>query len=126
MPRFVILEHHWKGIHWDFMLERGAALETWAIDSSIQFRVDLSSRKLPDHRLVYLDYEGEISGGRGEVSRYDRGTFDCLIWTENLIRIHLRGGRFLGDVELRAVENQPDREGGHTAWVIRFEESVGY
>ena len=29
-----------------------------------------------DHRLHYLDYEGEVAGGRGQVRRIDAGTFD--------------------------------------------------
>ena len=35
MPRFVLLEHVWNGVHWDFMLEAGDVLRTWAIDQPI-------------------------------------------------------------------------------------------
>ncbi len=35
MPRFVLLEHAWNGVHWDFMLEAGESLRTWAIDAPI-------------------------------------------------------------------------------------------
>ena len=35
MPRFVLLEHHWDGVHWDLMLDVGAVLRTWAIDAPI-------------------------------------------------------------------------------------------
>jgi hypothetical protein len=31
--RFAILEHHWDGVHWDFLVEDGPALRTWAVDS---------------------------------------------------------------------------------------------
>ena len=34
MPRFVVLEHTWNGVHWDFMLEAGEVLRTWAIDAA--------------------------------------------------------------------------------------------
>jgi hypothetical protein len=32
--------------------------------------------RLPDHRRVYLEYEGEISGDRGHVTRVDEGTVE--------------------------------------------------
>lgn len=104
------------------MLEHGAVLETWAIDMPIQVGVDMVSRKLPDHRLAYLDYEGEVSGGRGEVSRYDRGAFESLDWTEKLVRVKLRGGRFLVNVEIRSLEIERDEAEGAPTWKIRFEE----
>ncbi len=66
MPRFVLLEHVWNGVHWDFMLEHGEVLRTWAIDSPIVAGQDLPARALPDHRRIYLEYEGEISGNRGQ------------------------------------------------------------
>lgn len=31
--------------------------------------------KLPDHRPIYLDYEGKISNNRGHVHRVERGTY---------------------------------------------------
>ena len=65
MPRFVILEHHWNGVHWDLMLEVDDRLRTWALDAPIAPGMDVPARRLPDHRAVYLDYEGAISGGRG-------------------------------------------------------------
>lgn len=35
--------------------------------------------RLPDHRRLYLDYEGDLSGGRGRVARVARGGLE---WTE--------------------------------------------
>ncbi len=43
-------------------------------------RIDLpectafTAQRIPDHRAVYLEYEGEISGGRGRVTRVAAGT----------------------------------------------------
>ena len=78
MPRFVVLEHVWNGVHWDFMLERGEVLRTWAIDAPIVAGQDLPARALADHRLIYLDYEGEVSGQRGSVRRVDAGTYRTI------------------------------------------------
>ncbi len=33
------------------------------------------THRLKDHRLEYLDYEGHISGNRGQVYRIDRGRY---------------------------------------------------
>jgi hypothetical protein len=105
MPRFVLLEHHWDGVHWDFMLEVGETLRTWALGAppTGPDRV-IPARALADHRLAYLDYEGEISGGRGSVHRLDSGTYEARVWTPGLILVHLDGGRLQGEAELRVQE----------------------
>ena len=80
MLRFVLLEHNWNGVHWDLMLEAGEVLRTWAIDAPIVSGRDLPARALGDHRKIYLDYEGQISGNRGNVRRVDAGTYRALVW----------------------------------------------
>lgn len=100
MPRYVILEHQWNGIHWDLMLENEGVLRTWALDSPITAGVDLPARALADHRLFYLDYEGEVSGGRGSVRRIARGTYTEKVWTESRVEVELAGDQLAGVVEL--------------------------
>jgi len=76
VPRFVVLEHDApRGVHWDFMLEIGPALATWALDRAPNSAGPISATVLPDHRLAYLDYQGDICGGRGTVARWDRGSY---------------------------------------------------
>src|SRR5437868_1093145 len=31
MPRFVVLEHDWPSLHWDFLLEAGEVLLAWRL-----------------------------------------------------------------------------------------------
>lgn len=119
--QFVILEHRWNGIHWDFMLEAGDVLRTWAIDAPIVAGATRGARPLSDHRLVYLDYEGEISMGRGTVTRLDRGVYEPLVWTGSRIDVNLRGDRFKGRVELIASDDQSEGVVG-VVWSFRFEE----
>jgi hypothetical protein len=117
MPRFVLLEHLWNGVHWDFMLEVDEALRTWAIDQPIVVGQDLRARTLPDHRRIYLDFEGEISGNRGQVRRVDTGTYRALEWSAGRVRVELAGSQLVGEVELR--ESGP--ESGATAlWIFRM------
>ena len=108
MPRFAILEHHWNGVHWDFLLEAGDTLRTWAINEPIVRNRLLSAHSLPDHRLFYLDYEGPVSNDRGHVARVDSGIYDPLIWTERHVRGRLEGSQFVGVFELRECSDGAD------------------
>jgi hypothetical protein len=113
--RFAVLEHQWDGVHWDFLVEDGPTLRTWAIDSPISEGVDLPSRSLPAHRAIYLTYEGEISGGRGTVRRWDEGTCEVVEWGERRVRLNVLGGQLVGSVELWCVE-----EDGRVDWRFRL------
>lgn len=118
MPRFVLLEHHRDGTHWDFFLEieLGGPLRTWAIDAEVVAGKDLPARALADHRAIYLDYEGAVSGGRGTVRRLDRGEYRALEWTEELVRVRLEGAQLVGEVELRRVVGELTPE----CWIFRL------
>jgi hypothetical protein len=113
--RFVILEHRWNGVHWDFLVDDGPTLRTWAIDEPIVVGKDLPARALPPHRRFYLDYEGEVSGGRGTVRRWDSGVCVVLDWGEDVTRLEVRGTQLVGSVEFRSVEE----EGRRSCW-FRF------
>jgi hypothetical protein len=76
MPRFVILEHDHPELHWDLMLEAGGVLRTWRLAQPPTAGAAIKAVALGDHRLHYLDYEGPVSGGRGTVTRWDRGTYE--------------------------------------------------
>ena len=117
MPRFVLLEHEWNGIHWDLMLENGETLRTWAIDAPVVGGQDLPARALHDHRSIYLDYEGDVSGDRGTVRRVDKGSYDALVWSASLVRVRLRGVQLVGEVELRQLG---EVSGGIASWKFRL------
>ena len=69
MPRFVILEHDHPILHWDFMLESGEVLRTWRLAAPPRPGADFSAAPSFDHRRVYLDYEGPISGATLQIDR---------------------------------------------------------
>jgi hypothetical protein len=62
------------------MLEAGQALATFSSPAPPDACAQLPClvHHLGDHRLAYLEYEGEISGGRGWCRIHDRGTFAWL------------------------------------------------
>jgi hypothetical protein len=100
MPRFVILEHDYPQLHWDFMLESGETLRTWKLAMPPQVGQAVVAESSFDHRMLYLDYEGPISNNRGSVVRWDSGSF---IWTQNSegqVQIELQGKVLKGRVDL--------------------------
>jgi hypothetical protein len=119
VPRFVVLEHTWRGVHWDLMLESGETLRTWAIDAPIVTETTLPARILPDHRLAYLEYEGPISWDRGTVRRLDRGTYEARIWTPKRVVVVLAGERFIGEAEVLA-QDSGGSAGPLGAWSFRL------
>jgi hypothetical protein len=107
MPRFVILQHDSpRGAHFDLMLEAGKALKTWALPQPPQQDVEMPCEALADHRLAYLDYEGPISGGRGSVTCYDRGTYTLDSQNDAQWVVDLVGVRLRGRATLRCVAGQ--------------------
>lgn len=106
MPRFVVLRHdcpesYGRGLHWDLMLEVGDALRTWALaDEPGTGPVACCAEHLPDHRLLYLDYEGEVSGGRGTVTRLDAGDYLVKQNDDRAVAVELNGTRLRGTATL--------------------------
>ena len=116
MPRFVVLQHDGpQGRHWDFMLETGSSLSTWALAQAPGSAARIAARALPDHRLEYLDYEGPISGGRGAVTRWDQGTFHIERQAEGFLVVLLSGKTLCGRVTLQRSREEPQD------WSLLFE-----
>jgi len=112
MSRFAILRHEGPdGLHWDLLLEAGQALRTWALPALPAEGVEITCQALPDHRLVYLDYEGEISGRRGSVVRWDHGTYRIDRQTAQELAIKLEGAKLAGRLLLRGLPGRTDQWG---------------
>lgn len=123
MPRYVILEHDWPSLHWDFLLEAGEVLRAWRLLAEPGPGREVPAEPNADHRRLYLDHEGPVSGGRGNVKRWDAGEFDWVEDTAERVVVELRGGRARG----RAVASLQEsgvrsRESANqkTAWVVLF------
>lgn len=111
MPQYAVLhhrEHPTKADHWDFMLEDNRVLLTFALPECPDRILQLTTcETLPDHRLRYLDYEGPISGDRGNVSRWDRGSFRWLTRSSDTLRGEVSGDRLCGVFEIRTQPQPP-------------------
>jgi len=119
MPRFALLIHDSpRGLHYDLLLESGDALKTWALPQLPDPDVEMECEALSDHRLLYLDFEGPISAGRGSVARWDRGTYIVEIWSGDQIALDLCGEKIAGRIELRRMPDQTGR------WRILFHSTL--
>ena len=115
MPRYVILQHETgEGRHFDFMLEMGGVLKTWSLPQPPVNGVETDAKALPDHRLAYLDYEGPVSGDRGSVIRWDRGTYEVAYQSESDLIVQLHGEKLIGRATL--AQNREIR----TNWTLSF------
>jgi hypothetical protein len=100
MPRYVILEHDYPVRHWDFMLEAGDVLRTWRLTSEPKMGLVIPVEKSFDHRLIYLEYEGPISDGRGSVARWDSGSYQAIVEENQRLVVRLEGIRLKGEAIL--------------------------
>jgi hypothetical protein len=96
MPRYVILQHDWPTLHWDLLLEAGEELRAWRLLAEPANGTEVSSEPNFPHRWMYLDYEGPVSGGRGEVRQWDAGTFEWIEEQEERVVVELSGRRLSG------------------------------
>jgi hypothetical protein len=102
--RFCLLHHTgWPGRldHYDLMLQiadgiddRDHVLKTFSILQN-ELPDGLRGGSLvvpcPDHKRLYLDYEGPVSGGRGSVTRIDSGGLEFVKKSEkNIEEMHFR------------------------------------
>jgi hypothetical protein len=77
----------------------------------------IAATRTPDHRRLYLDHEGPVSGNRGVVKCRARGAFTWIHRGENAVTVRLEGDRLNGVLSLL-------REEGET-WRVCYEPGQG-
>ena len=98
---FVVQEHHASALHWDFRLERGGVLVSWAVPKGLPMHPSENHLAVhtEDHPLEYASFEGEIPAGEyggGRVLLWDRGRYVCEKWTDDEVKVVLDGARVSG------------------------------
>jgi DNA ligase D-like protein (predicted 3'-phosphoesterase) len=74
VARFVIQQHAARSLHYDFRLEAGGVLKSWAVPKGLSTdpREKRLAVQVPDHAMAHADFEGE------RVIVWDRGTWRSL------------------------------------------------
>jgi bifunctional non-homologous end joining protein LigD len=110
-PRFAVQKHWARNLHYDFRLEIGTALVSWAVPKgpSKDPKVKRLAIHVEDHPLDYLLFEGTLPEGdygAGEVIVWDYGEFEVVGSTgydatvalgEGVLQFALHGTKLRGE-----------------------------
>ncbi len=129
-PIFVVQKHqaHRAGLHWDFRLEHGGVLWSWAVRKgpSLDPADKRMAAHVEDHPLDYAEFEGRIPDGQyggGTVELWDRGTWQPLDDPEEgmrkgEIRFVLDGKRLHGRFTLVRLKPRPGQRSRQDNWLL--------
>src|SRR5215472_11784623 len=129
-PIFVVQKHqaHRAGLHWDFRLEHGGVLWSWAVRKGPS--LDPADKRIAahveDHPLDYANFEGTIPDGQygaGTVELWDRGTWQPLDDPEaglqkGELRFVLDGKRLHGRFTLVRLRPRPNQRSRQDNWLL--------
>ena len=121
--RFVVQMHRATRLHYDFRLEAGGVLASWAVPKGPTL-VPLDRRlamHVEDHPLDYRDFEGTIPAGQygaGSVIVWDSGTYTLAEGTDpakeianGKIKFVLHGKKLRGEFTLVKIKPREDEHG---------------
>jgi bifunctional non-homologous end joining protein LigD len=126
--RFVVQEHRATRLHYDFRLEIGGVLKSWAVPKgpSLNPAEKRLAVMVPDHALAHIDYEGIIpegNAGAGPVVIWDVGEFAPLETADpetaletGTLSFELRGKKLRGAFTLVRMKNLP--KGTGKEWLL--------
>ena len=123
---FVVQKHQASHLHYDFRLQVGEVLKSWAIPKGPS--IDPSHKRLAiqveDHPIEYRDFEGVIPPGEygaGTVMVWDFGVYELLEGQdpqksiqEGRIRFRLEGKKLKGEFILTKTKYQ----GNSISWLL--------
>jgi bifunctional non-homologous end joining protein LigD len=121
---FVVQLHHASRRHYDFRLQVGEALKSWAVPKGPSFdpAVKRMAVEVEDHPLDYAEFEGDIPEGQygaGHVEIFDRGIWstaeDAAAQLEaGHLRFELFGERLHGSWNLIRTQGK----GRQPSWLL--------
>jgi len=124
--RFVIQKHDASHLHYDFRLEIGGALASWAVpkEPSEDPGVKRLAVRVEDHPLEYMNFKGVIPEGEygaGTVEIWDKGSYANLLLAsmetsleKGHLAVNLKGRKLKGGFALTRFR----REKGKELWLL--------
>lgn len=119
--RFVIQKHAASRLHYDFRLEMGGTLKSWAIPKGVptELGVKRSAFAVEDHPIDYLKFEGTIPAGQyggGTVMVWDIGEYELLggSYESGNLKLRLAGKKLIGEWHMFKIRS----EDGKDVWLI--------
>jgi len=119
-PIFTVQKHQATHLHYDFRLEIGGVMKSWAIPKgpSLDPQVKRLAVEVEDHDLAYADFEGVIEEGHygaGPVLVWDTGWFEPVgghgsleaTWRAGALDVILHGRRLRGRFALIRMKGRP-------------------
>ena len=92
--QFVISEHTTPDdVHWDLMLQMDDVLWTWRLNippAEIK-NEPISAKRIADHPLRFLTYEGPVQNNTGHVTIADHGPYQIIEQIENALVFKSQG-----------------------------------
>jgi bifunctional non-homologous end joining protein LigD len=110
--RFVIQKHAASRLHFDFRLEMGGTLKSWAVPKGLPYELGLrrAAFEVEDHPIGYMDFEGTIPKGQyggGTVMVWDIGTYEILggSFAKGDLKLRLNGKKLKGEWHIFRIKS---------------------
>ncbi len=124
--RFTIQKHDASRLHYDFRLEMGGVLKSWALPKGLPWARGEKhlAVEVEDHPVEYANFEGVIPEGQyggGSVMLWDRGKYYVYgeqpekSWREGKLHLVLDGEKAKGEWTLVRIRG---RDGEKNQWLI--------
>ena len=103
--RFVVQKHQARNLYYDFRLEMGGVLRSWAVPKGppLEPGIRRLAIQVEDHPVDYIDFAGGIPQGEygaGSVEIWDKGEFDLEKESADILEFSLRGKKLSGSYAL--------------------------
>jgi DNA ligase D-like protein (predicted 3'-phosphoesterase) len=111
LPRFVVQLHDATTLHFDFRLQSGEVMRSWAVPKGPSLDPAIRRLAVPveDHTLAAGEFEGVHDGqprGSGAVIIWDEGTADVVREKPGHVSFVLRGRKLSGGFALTRTGNR--------------------